>query len=360
MPKKILNNWKNGVNLEEWLLNQINNKTFSSIHKFIIDKINEFFRDEKIDDDERELLFEDYYNDIINHGIFNAIRKIRNSKKNWKLTKKSDKIDLWLPMIWYQDRNLLILWKFPWNDTLDQRNNWNWHSYFLNKNNRFWDLLNYLFQGWKRIINNIKDKKFKSLFELQYNFLKKKNIALWDMVHLCYSVYGSAADEDRIPISYSKIWEKLLERLEFDENMDLYIVIWGNRKKWILEYWSMTYLDFIEINNNKLNLSAYFMKKLRKMWAKKIEISETQYNKFLKNQNNEKEKFLKDNVFTVSFKHKSFEKKFNVILWYDSSGSALKRKKRERKETWYNEFFNRQKFFWENFWRNKKSLNKRK
>ena len=344
MPEETLYNWKYWVHLEDWLWNIINNNTFVSILRFIIDKINEFHTNEKINDNERELLFKDYYYDIINYDIFNKICNIRNSRENWRWTKKSDTIDLWLPMKWPSDWNLLILWKFPWNDTLEQRNNWFWHSYFLNKENWFWDLLDHLYGRWNDIIKNIDEKNFKDLSEQQDDFLNNNHIALWDMVHLCYSVYGSAADEDRIPISYSKIWEKLLERLEFNENMDLNIVIRGNRKKWILKYWSMTYLDFIKINDDRLDLSADFMEELRNMWAWNIEISKTQYKNFLINQ--------EDNVFTVCFNHNLFKKKFHIILWYDSSGSALKRKNWKRNVTWYNEFFNRQKFFWEKFWRN--------
>ena len=351
MPEDILNNWRNWDQLA-WLGDLRNNRIYRDIHLKIVSDIDNL-RVSEVSEPEKKELFTDYYNhrEEIIMAVFNKHGFNDNTQYvDWLLD--NDKVQIWLPFFWFQDWNLLILWKFPWEDTLE-RNRLPWCWYFLNKSNWFWNLMNHLFGDCDDIISDISSitkDNFGSLSDSQTNFLRNNNIALWDMVHLCYSVDNSSADDNRVSISYSKIWDILLDRLERDEDMDLDIVIWGDRNSSIPEHWSMTYLDFISIKNRKpIDFSDDFKVRLWNIWieaANIIEVSRIFYSNFKNNSFESND----DSAFKVKILHNWHEKNIRVILWYDSSAGSLSWDPWNKDASWYNEFFNRQRVLWEKYW----------
>ena len=105
----------------------------------------------------------------------------------------------------------LILWTFPWQDTL---NRWEWISYYLNKNNIFWLLMWIInYQGeinlWFNIFEKIKNDDLKGLNDQQNKFISSlKDIITRDTVHICYTTPMESLDKRRCPLVFT--WKDLL------------------------------------------------------------------------------------------------------------------------------------------------------
>lgn len=337
MPEDILNNWRNWDQLA-WLENlrdDEDNEMYRAIHLKIVSDINNLW----VSDAEKTELFTDYYKNIktILTGVFDRRALNGNTPLN------DDKVEIWLPTFWSHHWNLLILWKFPWEETLKHKDEWLWYLYFLDKTNWFWYLMNYKFNAWniwEQIINQIKDENYDWLFDLQSSLLEDNHIAIWDMVHLCYSVGGSSSDDKRIPISYSKIWDLLLRRLRFNENMDIDIVIWGHRKKnKYIKSWSMNNVDFLVHDGDYIRLSDSF---LNSLWENVgLRYDPILYKDFEADSNN--------CYLNINLMFNWYNKNIRIFLGYDSSWQwAIGLKLGNRDNDWFDNFFGKLNNLWNN------------
>lgn len=342
MPEEIRNNWLNNIfNVNElndihfWRQNR-NREVINKIHEWIILKINNLFDHGRITPNERAIYYEEYYNNIQNilKNICRIVIKQRqniNGMENIRDTVR-ERIDVGISMIWANDWNFLFLGKFPWTTTLENQGFWN--LYFLRKWNWFWDLLNYLYNDEIRetIINNISDKNYAGLWKNEDMFLSNHKIALRDRVHLCYSFDHSALDDRRCAIIYSKVWEKLLQRLQENQDMELNIILWWRK---IPKRNTMYYVDFLKCDDRIISLNDDFIHLLEQnlQWEFEIEVGDTSIDNF------------KRNAFEFSIMHNNYSKKIRVFLWYESSGRSLQGLW-QRNEQWFNNFFGRQPSLW--------------
>lgn len=135
----------------------------------------------------------------------------------------------------WNKRDFLILWKAPWNKSMED------NLYFNGSSNKFWELWN---EEW------LKGNK-----EKQIEFLKSNWIVLWDRMKEFIAKDNSSMDDKRKAESYNDIRWLLEMRLPYNKqhNYPTIILLWVRKVKESLEMGTPFYINFLD-DNKKYNV----------------------------------------------------------------------------------------------------------